>query len=554
MSPRGTAAAFGLLLVMSFLGVNRDLWTPDEPREAEISREMLLAPSPVPALNGQDFLEKPPLYYWTVAGAFVLTGGPSATTARAVSNIASFLTLVLVFLWGRRAFSADIGLLAAIGLATSEQFMISAHWVLIDPMLMLFMTAAAWATSEIVLGRTRGKAVLALYASLALALWTKGLIGPVLLASGLLVYFAAKRSLAPLWRLRPFTGAAVMIAATGAIAALIYTHSGMAGVREWFWVNHVQRFIDPSHTGTGHDQPFYYYLSALPIAVFPWWLPFADLFRPSRWRRDSAAFESCPEAPRETRIFLGALSVGMLAILSASATKRGIYLLPVLPPLFLLMAAHARGWWTRHAGALRGSGAWWLQAAFVLGLAAGPTALVLAYLRSTNIPALIFLAAVVVLGAALVTLTRRGAVRPALATLGASAVAGTFGLIVVASGLATGQKDMSPFVQWVDEKIPPGEPVYVVGDVDETVLGIVPFVTGRPVVPTDAADVPRSQPRWLLVQDKNGGRTAPTFDPPYRQLDARSFGPGRYVALWERGAATGSDADSVTSSPRTPVQ
>ena len=31
------------------------------------------------------FVEKPPLYYWSVAGLFALTGGPSATAARAVS-------------------------------------------------------------------------------------------------------------------------------------------------------------------------------------------------------------------------------------------------------------------------------------------------------------------------------------------------------------------------------------------------------------------------------------------------------------------------------------
>ncbi len=534
MTRRATAAAFGLLLVVSFLGVTRDLWTPDEPREAEISREMLLAPSPVPTLNGQDFLEKPPLYYWTVAGAFALTGGPSAATARAVSNIASFLTLVLVFLWGRRTFSAGVGLAAAIGLATCEQFMISAHWVLIDPMLMLFMTAATWAASDLALGRADRKSPWIFYVSLALALWTKGLIGPVLIASGLVAYCAAARSLTPIWRLKPIVGSVAMIGATGVIAALIYSHSGTAGVREWFWVNHVQRFIDPSHTGTGHDQPFYYYLSALPIAVFPWWLPFADLFRPSRWRASSAAFASRPATWREDRVFLGALSLGMMLILSASATKRGIYLLPVLPPLSLLMAAHAAAWWQTRSGTLASSAAWWLQVACVVGFAAGPTALVLAYLRSTDTLALAYLAAIAALAVTVVVLTRRGLRPPALGALAAAALASAFGLLVVASGLGAAQKDMSPFVSWVDEQVPADAPLYVVGDVDETVLGIVPFVTGRDVTPIRTADVARLAPGWILVQDKNGGRTAPSFAPAYRRLDERNFGPGRYVALWQR--------------------
>ena len=158
MSSRVVPLVLGLLLVVSFLGVSRELWTPDEPREAEISREMWLAPSVVPSLNDTAFIEKPPLYYWTVAGRFELTGRQSAAAARGVSGTAAFLTLLLVFLWGRRAFSPAVGLVAAVGLATSVQFMISTHWIVMDPLLMLFTTAAAWAGFELVraaIGRER---------------------------------------------------------------------------------------------------------------------------------------------------------------------------------------------------------------------------------------------------------------------------------------------------------------------------------------------------------------------------------------------------------------
>ena len=71
------AQRFGSLLpplaltLLALLGCNRGLWTPDEPREAEISREMALAPGVIPTLNGQRFIEKPPLYYWTVAAPVI---------------------------------------------------------------------------------------------------------------------------------------------------------------------------------------------------------------------------------------------------------------------------------------------------------------------------------------------------------------------------------------------------------------------------------------------------------------------------------------------------
>jgi 4-amino-4-deoxy-L-arabinose transferase-like glycosyltransferase len=531
MSSRVVPLVLGLLLVVSFLGVSRELWTPDEPREAEISREMWLAPSVVPSLNDTAFIEKPPLYYWTVAGLFALTGGQSATAARSVSGAAAMLTLLLVFLWGRRDFSPAVGLVAAVGLATSVQFMISTHWIVIDPLLMLFTTVAAWAGFELVQGRGRPRTLLAFYAALTLALWTKGLIGPVLVAVGLLAYAAARRSLAPVWRVRPFLGVAVMVAMTGVIAALIYADAGFAAVREWLWVNHVQRFVHPTYTG--HDQPFYYYLSALPIAVFPWWVPLASVLRPSRWKVTAAG--ASPSPWQSARVYTGALALGMVLLLSASSTKRGLYLLPVLPPLFLLLGAEAVEWWQRRsAGPIRGA-AWWLQVAFVAGLAVGPTVFALGYLRSSDPLAIATLATVVVLAGVLVAVSLRGRRPATLGAFGALAVSGVVGLLVVVVHLAAPDRDMAAFLRGVDARLAAREPVAFVGDVDETINGIVPFVTGRRLVMTALADLPAQRPQCVLVQNNSAGRTAPQLPPPYELTNARTFGPERYLALWCRG-------------------
>src|SRR5579863_5690615 len=116
------------LALLALLGCNRGLWTPDEPREAEISREMALNLSVIPTLNGERFIEKPPLYYWTVAALFRATGGASVLAARAVSVAASAATLALLVIWGAAAHSRAAGWLSALMLATSGQFLISSHW------------------------------------------------------------------------------------------------------------------------------------------------------------------------------------------------------------------------------------------------------------------------------------------------------------------------------------------------------------------------------------------------------------------------------------------
>jgi 4-amino-4-deoxy-L-arabinose transferase-like glycosyltransferase len=518
------AAVLAALAASCFIGLARDLWTPDEPREAEIGREMWVAPSIVPTLNGERFLEKPPLYYWAVAGTYALGGGPAAVAARSVSAVASLLTLLLVYLWGRRAFTPQIGLAAVIGLATSVQFALTTHWIVMDSLLMLFTTAALFAAFERLRGRGGVGALLGFHAALAGALLTKGLIGPVLIACALLGYAAARRSIAVLRPLRPWIGVGIVVTVTALLVLAIGADSGASGVREWLWVNHVERFLHPE--GTGHDQPFYYYLIALPTAVLPWWLPLAAVLRKRAWTA------GVPE--RDTRLFLGCGVAAMALLLSAAATKRGLYVLPLLPPLFLLLAAAAADWWRNRAFASPATMAWTAQGTCVVLLAVTPVLLVLGYLRTADARAWLYLGIVAALVYVLARAVRRGERAHALAALGACAGAAVIGLLGVAAPLAGPSKDLTPFVAWIGAQVPLDQPLYVVGEFDETVRGIVPFVTARPVVPLPAEEVASVAPPFVLVQSKSGAADAATLPAPYTRLAERVFGPGRYLALWSR--------------------
>src|SRR6202049_5082354 len=355
------AVWFGLLL-LALLGCNRGLWTPDEPREAEISREMALSPSVIPTLNGQRFIEKPPLYYWVVAAVYRLTGGPSVLAARGVSVVAGLATLLLLLHWGATPQGRSAGLISACMLATSLQFMVSTHWVLIDPLLMLSTTVAAWAAWELLSRRDSAQRRLVLYLALVLALWIKGLIGPALIVGGLLAYVVVDRP--PQWRrLRPLFGVALLSAAVGLLALAIFSQGGAAAVWEWAYVNHVQRLINPLGS-SGHRQPLLYYAWTLPYALLPWWLPLVEALRPANWRR--AAPPRVTQRPDPAR-FGALMGAGMLLLLSIAATKRETYLLPVLPLLFLWLGIRSDQWWQRWqlaAGPAPGVG-WWLAGAFV---------------------------------------------------------------------------------------------------------------------------------------------------------------------------------------------
>ena len=543
MTRTQTWLALVVLLAISFLGVARDLWTPDEPREAEIAREMWLAPTIVPRLNGERFIEKPPLYYWTVAAAYSLLGGPSPAAARAVSAVAAFGTLALVFFWGGRMFSPVVGLAAAVALATSAQFMWTSHWIVMDSLLMLFTTAAFWAAYELVLGGAGRNVLLAFYAAVLAALWTKGPIGPALVGVGLLAYAAVRRSFAALAPLRPFAGAAFVLLMTAGVAAAIASDSGWDAVREWLWVNQVERVTNP--VTTGHDQPLLYYLWTLPVAVFPWWLPFGALLRPRTWTGEKTPWH-------DSKLLLGAAALGMVLLLSVPATKRGLYLMPVLPPLMLLLAAVAAEWWAR-SDVQRLRGAVWLgQAALVALFAAVPAGAAVAYLRIADARSVSFLMAVALLLGALVTFSLRGERATALATLATCSIASAVGLLTVAAPLAAPRKDMSPFVAWVGAQVPRTEPLYVTGEIDETLDGIVPFVTGRHAEAMAAPEIETKRPKFVLVQGKSGAQNAASLAAPYRLLGSSAVGTDRYLALWSREDEPRAGAPAVPSEAAAP--
>jgi 4-amino-4-deoxy-L-arabinose transferase-like glycosyltransferase len=408
-----------------------------------------------------------------------------------------------------------------------------------DSLLMLFTTAALWAAHELVRGGASRNVLIAFYAAVLAALWTKGPIGPVLVAGGLLVYAATRRSFAVLAPLRPFAGAAFVLLMTAGVAAAIAADSGWDAVYEWVYVNHVERVTNP--VTTGHDQPVLYYLWTLPVAVFPWWLPFGALFRPRAWTGAKTPWH-------DSKLFLAAAALGMVLLLSVPATKRGLYLMPALPPLLLLLAAVAAEWWTSAASRLRGA-VWLTQAALVALFAAVPAAAAVAYLRVTDAHAASFLIAVALLVGALVMFSLRGERPTALATLATCSIAAAVGLLTVAAPLAAPRKDLSPFVAWVGAQVPSAETLYVTGEIDETLDGIVPFVTGRHAQAIGAAEIDASRPRFVLVQGKNGASAAAALAAPYHRLASSELGTDRYLALWSREDEPSSPQHDLSSSP-----
>ncbi len=107
VSTRPRLLAVTLLIVLPGLllypRMGFHLLEPDEGRYAEIPREMLARGDwVVPHLDGQPYLDKPPLVYWLVMLSYSVFGVNEAA-ARLVPALAVHLTILCIYLIGHHA-------------------------------------------------------------------------------------------------------------------------------------------------------------------------------------------------------------------------------------------------------------------------------------------------------------------------------------------------------------------------------------------------------------------------------------------------------------------
>ncbi|HEY2943248.1 MAG TPA: glycosyltransferase family 39 protein [Vicinamibacteria bacterium] len=342
---------------------------PDEPRYARVAVEMHRSGSYlVPTLQGQPWLEKPPLYYWLAGAAFSLLG-ETETAARLPSVLAALLLVASTVFFGTRLYGRETGLHAGFVAATAPLAFAYGRAAAMDMLLAAMVTCAVGLFALRLLGRAGRLAVPAAWLFMALATLAKGPLGlllPVLIVAGHVVatreWRLARTALSP-------AGIALFVIVAAPWYLLMWMHQGRAFV-EVFLLNHnLQRFTSTIHR---HPGPILYYLPVLLAGVFPW--------------TGLALTGFGAVEPRRSRIDLFVLLWLALPFLffSLAGSKLPGYILPCLPPLALISgrAAHAMA-----LGDLRGPlGTGPRAAAMVTLLLACVLAAAPLYLRSLGEP------------------------------------------------------------------------------------------------------------------------------------------------------------------------
>ncbi len=308
---------------------NRDLWAPDEPRYAQVSKEMRDSGNfIVPHLNSEPYPDKPPLLFWLINTSSLLPGEITPLSARLPSALAGIGCCLAVFFLGKRLFQNNgIALLSALILATSSKFLWMAHRVAFDVILTFFVTMALLCfyrgyTEQ----QNRRWFYILFYVCMALGVLTKGPIGFILPFCIVLTYLIVKRDARALKATKPWIGGAIFAALVFGWVYLAIIYGGKEYTHQILFKQNVGRFA----SSFAHKRPIYYFFINFPINFMPWslFIPGTAIYAFSRKGKE-----------KRPHILLPAIWFAVIFIFfSITSGKRDIYVLPLYPAASLFTA------------------------------------------------------------------------------------------------------------------------------------------------------------------------------------------------------------------------
>jgi 4-amino-4-deoxy-L-arabinose transferase-like glycosyltransferase len=331
-----TILFFSAILFLTLLpGIQHGLWRPDEPQVAGVCAEMAYQKDfVVPRLNGQPFLEKPPLYYALGAALGTVFGKDNELSYRLVSVFFACLTLFVTFRMVTMKSGIMSGILASGVLASSWGFFRLARWIQVDMSLVFSVTLAMFAYMKLSEKSMQRHAIL-MGLGIGLSFMAKGFVGPAIVGAAVVTDIMMQRSLSIIKRIRPLWILVTMLITVLPWILSLYGRGGFPFLREVIVVNNLMRFTGaPEGAALGHMHSPFFYLGTFPSDFLPWTFAFVPALISSLRKP-----KNDPYLP---------WFVGPFLLLSIASAKRGLYLMPLFPACACMTTL-----WLSRAGKLR---------------------------------------------------------------------------------------------------------------------------------------------------------------------------------------------------------
>jgi 4-amino-4-deoxy-L-arabinose transferase-like glycosyltransferase len=372
---------------------NTHLWDQDEGYYAATAAEMYARNDWItPTFNGNLFAHKPPMMFWGMMIGY-RAFGISEQGARLVSGLFGMGTVFLTFAIGRKLFDTATGLFAGLAIGACVTFTMIARSATADAHLTFFTVLALYLwcrdafhlqiDAEVCIANSvRWRTWVVTYAAMGLAVLTKGPIGFLFPTAviGLFLLSNNYRTAAvgsprwqrlwahvkpysppaffrTVWSMKPITAAMVVLLIASPWYLAVQWRTQGEFLREFIGVHHLGRM---SQAMDNHSGPWYYYLVACLIGMYPWsafaiptLIAWIGQLRTSAQSR-SARFVTCWVAV-------------YLVIFSIASTKLPNYVVPAYPALAIVIGRYF-ALWTRDVSCVNRS---WLYAGWALLIAVG---------------------------------------------------------------------------------------------------------------------------------------------------------------------------------------
>ena len=324
---------FAIIIVFYFYGLGKlPLLGPDEPRYAQVAREMFLNRDLItPTLGSHTWFEKPALLYWMIVAAFKVFG-VSEWSARLGPAVCGLLTIAAVWCIGREI-DRGFGFWSLLTIATCLGLIVFSRAVSFDVVITMTTT---WSLAFFLLHElpsTKNKRLLlaGFYVFVGLSLLAKGLVGIVIPFGVVGLYYLLRRSwpqrsvlLSLIW------GIPVAALVSASWYGPVIARHGWTFIDEFFVQHHFARFVSNKYH---HPQPFYFYPAIILMLALPWTVHLIIALVKARgwqWRgADNASI---------VRVFSLAWLLLPIVFFSFSGSKLPGYILPAVPAVALLAA------------------------------------------------------------------------------------------------------------------------------------------------------------------------------------------------------------------------
>jgi Dolichyl-phosphate-mannose-protein mannosyltransferase len=316
--------------------------------QAQIARNMLASGNWVTAhLDGVVYLEKPPLFYWTIAGSYRIFGVHD-WAARIPVVLAAIGLAWLTAAFGTWAFGRKPGFYAGLCMATCVGLFLFTRILLPDVMQTFTVALALWAFLRAIDDEEQHPRLwsIVLAASIGTGLLLKSLIAVLFPVAAGVIYLAFTRELflARTWkRLHPFSGALIilLVAAPWHILATLRNppyfaftlHSGPGNYHGFLWFFFVNeqllRFLNLRYPRDYNTVPRLWFWLLHLVWLFPW-----SVYLPAVAR---LSFKPTDRAGRARLLALCWL--GFVLVFFTFSTTQEYYSMPAYPAFALLIGS-----------------------------------------------------------------------------------------------------------------------------------------------------------------------------------------------------------------------